>query len=108
MSGSFGKVATVSCSTKRATMSDGKLQAPTEHLTSLSCTPLDPLSMDIQARMELSTPYEALQTFLDGSLDIEKGDVLVVGSEEYNVLAVHDWTWGGSEYLHLVIEELKR
>jgi hypothetical protein len=71
----FRRMATKAASTKRApAISSGKRGASTSHLTNLKCTPLDPVSAEIQRRIALDTPMELLQTFLtDGA-----GFVLIV------------------------------
>jgi len=81
-----------------------------ENIASLSCTPLDPVDAELRTRLGLDTPHELLQTFVEGGLDIEEGDVLVVGSTEYPIRAVEDWDWrpDGAEYDRLVVEDLKR
>lgn len=106
---SFDKLATVTASTKRSpAISDGKRGAKAEEIASLSCTPLDPIDAEVRTRFGLDGPHEVLQTFTHGGLDIREGDVLVVGSEEYPIKAVGEWTWRGTEYKHLIVEELKR
>jgi hypothetical protein len=111
---SFSKLATVTASTKRASVSGGKRGAPSMNLTGLSITPLDPADpatrAELQHRLGLGTPMELLQTFVAGALDIQEGDVLVVGSNEYPIRAVGDWAAGASAsaYRRLIVEELKR
>lgn len=65
----FRRMATKTASTKRApAISSGKRGDATTKLTNLKCTPLDPVSAEIQKRIALDTPMELLQTFLtDGS-----------------------------------------
>lgn len=110
MSASFQKLATVTCGTKRSpSISSGKRGVPTTNLSGLKCLPLDPLDPEIRIRVELNTPHEALQTMIEGGPDIQEGDVLTVGSSEYNIRSVADWTWRPAESntLLLVLEELK-
>jgi hypothetical protein len=112
-SGSFARLATVTASTKRSPdVANNKIGAPATNLTGISCTPLDPadpgLQSELQQRLALDTPLELLQTFVDADLDIKEGDTLVVGSAEYPIRAVAEWTWKGSEYLRLLVEQLKR
>lgn len=109
-SASFTKLATVTASTKRspATGGDGKRGLPATNIASLSCTPLDPVSAEVQQRLRLDTPHELLESYMDADLDVLEGDILVVGSREYPIRAVAEWSWRGSEYLHVVVEELKR
>ena len=110
---SMTRFLTVTASTKRApTIAGGKRGAAAAKITTLKCTPLDPLdsalSSDLRQRLALNTPHELLQTFVEANLDIERGDILVVGSEEYPIRACQEWTWRGTGYRHLVDEELKR
>lgn len=107
---SFSRLATVTASTKRSPATDGagKKGLPTTQVSSLICTPLDPVSAEVQQRLQLDTPHELLETFADGDLDILEGDTLVVGSTEYPIRAVAEWTWRSSEFLHLIVEDLKR
>jgi hypothetical protein len=107
---SFGIHATVTASTKRnPSISGGKRGTPTTNISSLSCTPLDPVTPEIATRAGLNTPYEALETYVDADLDIIEGDILIVDTSEYQIKAVAEWGWrhGESEYLQLVLEELK-
>jgi hypothetical protein len=77
----FRRMAVESASTKRppALFSGIRSEAVT-HLTGLRCTPLDPVSADIQKRVALETPMELLQTFVTDS----------------------------SGFVHLVVEDLKK
>lgn len=65
----FRRMARVNASTKRApAISGGKRGDAVAKLLGLKCTPLDPVSADIQKRVALDTPMELLQTFItDGS-----------------------------------------
>ena len=65
--------------TKRSpSISGGKRGVPTTNLSGLKCLPLDPVSAGIRTRLELNTPYESLQTMIEGGPDIVEGDVLKV------------------------------
>ena len=106
----FGLLASVTASTKRApTISSGKRGAAAENLASLNCTNLDPIDPEIRQTLVLKTPNELLQTFVEGGLDIKEGDILVVGSTEYPIRAVGDWTWpmDATATRYLVLEDLK-
>ena len=65
----FRRMANVSASTKRApVMAGGKRGEAAAKLIGLKCTPLDPVSPEIQKRVALDTPMELLQTFItDGN-----------------------------------------
>jgi len=70
----------VSASTKRPpAIASGKRGVATTNLTGLTCTPLDPVSPELAQTAGLEAPYELRQTFL--------GD--------------------GTDYVHLIIEEIK-
>ena len=77
----FRRMANVAASTKRSpAMSGGKIGEATAKLLGLKCTPLDPVSPEIQKRVALDTPMELLQTFITD----------------------------GSGFVHLVVEDLKK
>lgn len=110
MSASFQKLATVTCGTERSpSVASGKRGVPVTNLSGLKCLPLDPLDASIRTRLELDTPHETLQTMIEGGPDIAEGDVLVVGSDEYDIVSVADWNWRPAETdtLLLILEELK-
>lgn len=114
-SASFTRMATVTASTKRppALDADGMRGEPATNIASLMCTPLDPADsqrardLAFRLRQELDSPFEILQTFVDASLDIVEGDVLVVALKEYPIRGVDPWAWRGSTYLHLLLESSK-
>lgn len=110
---SMARFLTVTASTKRApAIAGGKRGVAATWITTLLCTPLDPLdsalSSELRQRLALNTPHQLLQTFVEADLDIERGDVLVVGSAEYPIRSCAEWEWRGTTYRHLVIEDLKR
>jgi hypothetical protein len=107
----FTLMATVTASTKRPpTLVNGKRGDPATNLSSLSCFPLDPVDPELRQRMAINTPHELLQTFTQGGLDIQEGDLLVVGTTEYPIRACAEWHWpeDDANYLHLILEDLKR
>lgn len=105
----FGRAATLEASTKRPTaLVSGRRGTPALHLASIRVTPLDPVDAETRQRLALNTPHELLQAFVDGGLDIVEGDLLVVDGVEYPVRSAGQWAWRGSEFVHLVLEELKR
>ena len=105
---SFSRLATETASTKRPpAISGNKRGVPVTNISSLSCTPLDPVQPDLKARMGLNSPHELLQTFVTGAPDIVPGDVLVYGGKDYPVKAVGDWKWRSTKYVHLVLEDIK-
>ena len=107
----FTRMASVTASTKRPpALSSGVRGAAEANLSSLSCFPLDPVDAELRGRLGIDTPHELLQTFVQGGLDIEEGDILTVSSVDYPIRAVEEWYWpnDSADYLRLVVEELKR
>lgn len=77
---SFRRMAYKSAATKRrGTVSATSAGMIADHLTGLKCTPLDPVSPEIQKRVALDAPMELLQTFLTD----------------------------GTGFIHLVVEDIK-
>ena len=109
---SFSKLATVSCSTKRATISGSgvnqKRGAQSTNLSGLLCLPLDPVDPELRERLRIETPHELRQTFIKGDPDILEGDTLVVNSVDYPIKSVAEWVWQDDEFLHLIVEHLKK
>jgi hypothetical protein len=101
----------VSASTKRSpAISAGKRGAPAENLTGLTVLRLDPVDPDIGARLDPDRPHEVLQTFIKAGPDIKDGDVLVVATVDYPILAVEDWYWASvdaADTLRLIVKERK-
>ena len=106
----FDRLELVDCSTKRATFTGGKRGKPSTNLTGLKCTPLDPLTAEVAQRSTLNSPIEGWIAYIDGALDIKNGDVLVIGSNEYEIRAIGDYSnWGNSRtnWKELIVEEVK-
>lgn len=105
---SFSDMATVSASTKRAAIVSGKRGTPSVNVAALDCLPLDPVSPELRQTMELETPHELLQTFVEGDYDIKEGDLLVVDAVEYPIKSCAEWTWRDTTQFHLILEDLRR
>lgn len=106
---SFARLLTVTASTKRPpAVSNGKRGELAAYLSTLKCSPLDPVSAEISRRVALNTPHEVLQAFI-GSDDVREGDVLTVGSKDYPIRAVEDWAnFRGVTFRVMVLEDIKR
>lgn len=103
---SFTRFLTVTASTKRRpAVSGGKRGEPVTEIASLTCTPLDPISQDTANRFGINSPVEFKECFTE-DLDIVKGDILVVGSEEYPIKFVAGWDWQSTKFKHLVLEDI--
>lgn len=109
-SASFTRLATVTASTKRPPgVVGGKRGAATTHVSSLACTPLDPIDPEVRQRLMLESPNAILETFMQADVDIQYGDTLVVAGVEYPVKLVEDWHWppDGTTYRHVYVEQIK-
>ena len=105
---SFDELATVAASTKRAgTIVSGLEQAAAAVVASLKCLPLDAVTPDVALGIEGLGWQEILQTTVKGNLDIVEGDLLVVGSTEYPIRAVADYTWKSDVFQVLYLEDKK-
>lgn len=63
----FKRMANVTASTKRATMTGGKRGLPVAKLSGLKCTPLDPVTADVIERLALESPVRLRETFIADS-----------------------------------------
>lgn len=63
----FQRMANVTASTKRATMTSGKRGTPTTNLLGQKCTPLDPITAEVAERLALESPVRMLETFIADS-----------------------------------------
>lgn len=106
---SFTRLLTVTASTKRPpAVSNGKRGELAAYLSTLKCSPLDPVSAEISQRVALNTPHEVLQAFI-GADDVREGDVLTVGGKDYPIRAVEDWAnFRGVTFRVMVLEDIKR
>ncbi len=110
MTSSFGRLAVLTCAVKRLAPMDstGKRQEAALHLESLKCMPLDPVDEEIRREAELSKPFQALQTFLEGDFDIREKDILVVDGVDYVVRAAGAWRWDGlTKVIRLIVEDTR-
>jgi len=113
MSASFTKMAIVTASTKRSpVVSGGKVGVKTTSIASFKCTPLDPINPGTDSKLSqeliLDTPGTLMITYCEAGLDILQGDNLVIGSDEYPIKLVSDWTWKGSNYLELIVIKYRK
>lgn len=106
--GAITRFLTVTAATKRApVLASGKRGAPAVQVASLKCTPLDPVDPELRQRLALDTPHEVLQTFTQET-NIFEGDLLTVAGVDYPIRSCAEWTWQGTTFRHLVLENLKR
>ncbi len=104
------RLATLSATVLRATMTGGKRGAAAVHLSGLQAVPLQPASPEVVQRLQLQTPHQVLETYVVGAHDIVPGDVLTVGGEQYTIRGVGRWTPPGNaigQFTHLVVEDVQ-
>jgi hypothetical protein len=108
-SSSFTRLATVTASTKRATLTGGKSSGFAASLSGVACLPLMTVDAETRQRETLKTFHELKDTYVGTGLDIAEGDVLTVAAVDYPIRVVEEWPWGdGSTFLRLIVEVLKR
>ncbi len=91
---SFTRMATSTAATKRpATMSGGIRAAPVANLSSIACTPLDPVDAEVRQRIGLEGPHTVFESFVEGSQDILVGDIFTVESIDYDIKEIESWEW---------------
>lgn len=103
----------INCSTKRAEVSAGRRTGAVEYLTDLKCSPLDPA--DPARRGELRGEHKVdafksiLETFVKGTPDIKRGDILIVNNVDYPVSGAAVWYENGPQkaYVYLLIEDTR-
>lgn len=107
----FAHLATVTAATRRSPAPSGGIVGPAvTNISSLTCTPLDPVDAELRDMIPgLAGKGELLQTLIEGGLDVEEGDILVTGGALYNIRAVGNWYWSPDEvdFDHLILEEHK-
>lgn len=107
------RLATVTASTKRAAMVNGKVGAPSPYLSNLRCTPFYAVDTAragaLVQRFRLNGGVTLLETFVVGLNDIDNGDMLTVGGVDYVVREVASWNSDAlsEPYQRLTVENLR-
>ncbi len=105
---------TVTASVKRNSTVAGITGQPVVHLASLLITPVWPMQRvdQVQALSELASAREMKECYHVPTSsvlpDVQEGDLLVVGANEYPVLHVMEWTDGDVPCLQLIVQEVKQ
>lgn len=73
-----------------------------QHLATVCCTRLFPISSEDARRAGLDTPLRMYQAHVDAETDIVAGDVLVIDAKQYPVRFHEEWGMGRK----LIVEEL--
>lgn len=105
-------VCTVDASTKRNQTSGNKHTAATTQIASLLITPLWPVGQQTIRLLDLNSPREMKECFHvpaagESLPDVKERDILVVGSNEYPIDWVGEWTDGDIATLHIVVGQVK-
>jgi hypothetical protein len=101
----YAEFMTVACSRKRK----NSIAGTSTSLTSLMCTPKAPVDMPTRQSLGLHAPHVVYEVHLEGAPDIKKGDVLVIGSAEFQIHDASPWLMPPPDnvnLLKLVIEDL--
>ena len=107
MTTSFAKMATEHFTTKRRpSPAGGKIGVPTTYLAEFHGLPLMPVTPELVLQYSLKSPRESYMTFVEGTVDILEGDVLVKSTTEYVVRAVGPWPTDRA-YLQVIVEAVK-
>jgi len=105
---SLSHLLTVSCSTKRATISSGKRGAPVAKLAGLLCLPVMPLGDETRNATPTETPVQQWETCLSSNPDIAAGDQFIAAGVTYTVMQASVWPWfDATLFTRLVLEELR-
>jgi hypothetical protein len=64
-----------------------------------------PVDGRTQERLGLNSPMDLWQTFCEGTLDITRRDVVVVGTTEYSIEALAKWPTDEAFY-EMVLQEV--
>jgi hypothetical protein len=86
----------------------GRRGTSSVHLSNIPAIPLSPVDAQTRERLVLETPFELLQTFVQGSPDVKKGDTLQLGSSTYPIRHVGQWSFGADTRLEIIVERLER
>lgn len=112
---SAAEFCTVTASVKRNVTTLGVTAEPTTHIASLAITPIWPIanmSTYVQKIVDMASNRELKECFhIPESTtlpDIKEGDLLVVGSDEYPILNVQEWTDREVPCLQITVQEVKQ
>lgn len=100
-------------STKRnTTVTGNKKGAATTNLASLLITPLWPVSQQTIRTLDLNSPREMKEAYhcpaAGAALpDVRERDILVIGSDEYPIDHVSEWTDGAVPCLQIIVGQVK-
>lgn len=106
-SSSFARQLTQTASVKRAVITSGKRGAPTTVIANLPCMPLMPVDAETRNRLHLDTPHQLVQTMIQGTYTVKRGDVLTLETVDYPVATVEAWPFrAGDPRTRLILEKL--
>lgn len=104
---------TTEASTKRnTTVAGNKKGAAITSITSLLITPLWPVSQQTIRTLDLNSPREMKEAYhvpaAGAALpDVRERDILVIGSDEYPIDWVGEWTDGDVPCLQIIVGQVK-
>ncbi len=106
---------TVTASVKRnSDLGGGITGEPVTHIASLAITPVWPIQRvdQVQALLELASARELKECYhvpTSTTLpDVKEGDLLVLGTAEYPILHVMEWTDWDVPALQIIVQDVKQ
>lgn len=112
MSSSFARLANVTASTKRRPFTAGVFGVYATNLASLKITPLAPVdtgrAAELQRLLKLDTALRLFECYAQYDPDVLDGDVLVIGTKEYQIRAALPWSFRDDVRVNIIVEELKK
>lgn len=93
---------------RRQALGSGQYGAADQISAGLSASDLMPMSPELAARLGLQAPYNTLQIFVKGPVDLKSGDYLTVDGQDYPVRSVARWTLRSRVYHLVIVEQLKK
>ena len=78
----------------------GLQPAPAPVLSGIACTPLYPIDKNAQVSLGVEPSVNLQATITYGTLDLDRGDVIYVGSGIYTVRFIDNWYWPPTQNYH--------
>jgi hypothetical protein len=103
---SFRLMATATYATKRNATTSGVTTKAASKLTGVKGTPLMPVTPEIIERYQIQSPRQTFVVYVEGTLDILNGDILVFESVDYPVRGIGPWPTDKA-FLETIVEVVK-
>jgi hypothetical protein len=108
MTTAFAKLATVTASTKRNPASvAGKVGQAVTYLVGLQILPIMPTDEETRLMYKIQSPRVTYVTYVEQSIDIKNGDILVVGAASYKIVGVGKWDAAVAPFRSIILEDVQ-